>query len=55
VAKPYQCVERSYGHCCARMERCKAAVAAAWLQLPLLDQEDSTRTFAYLTIGPVGA
>jgi hypothetical protein len=22
VAKPYQCVERSYGHCCARMERC---------------------------------
>ncbi len=38
VAKPCQCVERSYGHCRARMERCNATVAAAWLQLPLLHQ-----------------
>jgi hypothetical protein len=42
VAKPYQCVERSYGHCCARMEQCKATVAAAWLQLPLLRQGQIT-------------
>jgi hypothetical protein len=26
VAKPYQCVERSYGNCCARMERCRGHV-----------------------------
>jgi hypothetical protein len=38
VATPYPCVERSYGHCCARMELSKATVATAWLQLPLLHQ-----------------
>ena len=46
---PYQCVERSYGHCCARMERCKATVAAAWLQLPLLHQGQLSSSSGKLT------